>query len=223
MKKNFFWWLFLFIFLTTFYFDFSKTSLSKLFTIKNFQIHNIENTDIDLVYSKLEKFKNINIFLIKNNEIASSITDLDFVKDIGIKKIYPDKIEININEHKIVAVISNNEKKYMLSKEGHVIENYNDKFNSLPVIYGKNTENYFPDFYKLLNDINFNLNKIKYFKYFESNRWDIFLKDGKLIKLSSDKSEAKESLANFIAIYSDKKFEEYKIFDFRVKNQLILK
>ena len=223
MKKNFFWWLFLFIFLTTFYFDFSKTSLSKLFTIKNFQIHNTENTDIDLVYSKLEKFKNINIFLIKNNEIASSITDLDFVKDIGIKKIYPDKIEININEHKIVAVISNNEKKYMLSKEGHVIENYNDKFNSLPVIYGKNTENYFPDFYKLLNDINFNLNKIKYFKYFESNRWDIFLKDGKLIKLSSKESEVKESLANFIAVYSDKKFEQYKIFDFRVKNQLILK
>jgi len=223
MKKNFFWWLFLFIFLTTFYFDFSKTSLSKLFTIKNFQIHNTENTDIDLVYSKLEKFKNINIFLIKNNEIASSITDLDFVKDIGIKKIYPDKIEININEHKIVAVISNNEKKYMLSKEGHVIENYNDKFNSLPVIYGKNTENYFPDFYKLLNDINFNLNKIKYFKYFESNRWDIFLKDGKLIKLSSKESEVKESLANFIAVYSDKKFEKYKIFDFRVKNQLILK
>ena len=86
------------------------------------------------------------------------------------------------------------------------------------LIYGKNTENYFPYFYKLLNDINFDLSKIKYLKYFESNRWDIFLKDGNLIKLSSDKSEAKESLANFIAIYSDKKFEQYKIFDFRVKS-----
>ena len=223
MKKNFFWWLFLLIFLTTFYFDFSKTSLSEFFIIKNFEIKNTENTDIDLVYSKLEKFKYNNIFLINNDEIATSITNLDFVKDIGIKKIYPDKIEININEHKIIAVISNKENKYMLSKEGYIIENYNDKFKSLPIIYGKNTENYFPHFYKLLNDINFNLNKIKYFKYFESNRWDIFLKDGKLIKLSSDKSEAKESLANFIAIYSDKKFEQYKIFDFRVKNQLILK
>ena len=36
---------------------------------------------------------------------------------------------------------------------------HKDKFNSLPLIYGKNTENYFPYFYKLLNDINFNLNK----------------------------------------------------------------
>ena len=223
MKKKLFWWLFLFVFLTTFYFDLSKTNLSEFFIIKNFEIKNTENTDIGLVNSKLEKFKNNNIFLINNDEIASSITDLDFVKNVGIKKIYPDKIKININEHKIVAVISNNQNKYMLSKEGHIIENYNDKFNSLPIIYGKNTENYFPHFYKLLNDINFDLSKIKYLKYFESNRWDVFLKDGKLIKLSSDKSEAKESLANFIAIYSDKKFEKYKIFDFRVKNQLILK
>ena len=223
MKKKLFWWLFLFVFLTTFYFDLSKTNLSEFFVIKNFEIKNNENTDIGLVNSKLEKFKNNNIFLINNDEIASSITDLDFVKNVGIKKIYPDKIKININEHKIVAVISNNKNKYALSKEGHIIENYNNKFNSLPIIYGKNTENYFPYFYKLLNDINFDLSKIKYLKYFESNRWDIFLKDGKLIKLSSDKSEAKESLANFIAIYSDKKFEEYKIFDFRVKNQLILK
>ena len=223
MKKKLFLWTFLFIFLTTFYFDFSKTNVSEFFTIKNFVIKNTENTDIDLAYSKLEKFKNNNIFLINNDEIGSIITDLDFVKDIGIKKIYPDKIEININEHKIVAVISNKENKYILSEEGHIIENYNDKFNSLPLIYGKNTENYFPYFYKLLNEINFDLSKIKYLKYFESNRWDIFLKDGKLIKLSSDKSEAKESLTNFIAIYSDKKFEQYKIFDFRVKNQLILK
>ena len=223
MKKKFFLWLFLFIFLTTFYFDFSKTNVSEFFTIKNFEIKNTENTDIDLAYSKLEKFKNNNIFLINNDEIASSITDLDFVKDIGIKRVYPDKIEININEHKIVALISNNDNRYMLSKEGHIIKNYNNKFNSLPLIYGKNTENYFPYFYKLLNDINFDLSKIKYLKYFESNRWDIFLKDGKLIKLSSDKSVAKESLANFIAIYNDKKFEQYKIFDFRVKNQLILK
>ena len=223
MKKKFFLWLFLFIFLTTFYFDLSKTNVSEFFTIKNFEIKNTENTDIDLAYSKLEKFKNNNIFLVNNDEIASSITDLDFVKDIGIKRVYPDKIEINIKEHTIVALISNNESRYMLSKEGHIIKNYNNKFNSLPLIYGKNTENYFPYFYKLLNDINFDLSKIKYLKYFESNRWDIFLKDGKLIKLSSDESEIKESLADFIAVYSDKKFEQYKIFDFRVKNQLILK
>ena len=149
MKKKFFLWLLLFIFLTTFYFDLSKTNVSKFFTVKNFVIKNTENTNIDLVYTKLEKFKNNNSFLISNDEIASIITDLDFVKDIGIKKIYPDKIEININEHQIVAVISNKENKYILSKEGHIIKNYNDKFNSLPLIYGKNTENYFPYFFQL--------------------------------------------------------------------------
>ena len=106
MKKKFFLWIFLFIFLTTFYYDLSKTNVSEFFIIKNFEIKNTENTDIDLVYSKLEKFKNNNIFLINNDEIASSITDIHFVKDIGIKKVYPDKIEINIKEHTIVSLRS---------------------------------------------------------------------------------------------------------------------
>ena len=39
----------------------------------------------------------------------------------------------------------------MLSKEGHIIENYNDKFNSLPIIYGKILKIIFL-ISKLLND-----------------------------------------------------------------------
>ena len=42
MKKKLFLWTFLFIFLTTFYFDFSKTNVSEFFTIKNFEIKNTE-------------------------------------------------------------------------------------------------------------------------------------------------------------------------------------
>ncbi len=38
MKKKLFWWLFLFVFLTTFYLDLSKTNLSEFFIIKNFEI-----------------------------------------------------------------------------------------------------------------------------------------------------------------------------------------
>ena len=40
MKKKFFLWLFLFVFLTTFYFDLSKINISEFFTIKNFEIKN---------------------------------------------------------------------------------------------------------------------------------------------------------------------------------------
>ena len=48
-KKNIFFWFFLFILLTTFYFDFNKTRLAETFKIKKIEIQGVENADIDLL------------------------------------------------------------------------------------------------------------------------------------------------------------------------------
>ena len=47
------------------------------------------------------------------------------------------------------------------------------------------------------------------------------MKSNKIIKLTS--IEYKKSLKSFLNFKDKNEFEKYKIFDFRVKNQLILK
>ena len=61
-KKNFFLWLFLFLILTTFYYDLNKISLVKTFKIKNIEFTGIENTDSDVINIEVEKLKGQNIF-----------------------------------------------------------------------------------------------------------------------------------------------------------------
>ena len=222
-KKNIFFWFFLFILLTTFYFDFNKTRLAETFKIKKIEIQGVENADINLLYLRLEKFKYNNFFLINRREIASSIIDIDFINKVLIKKIYPDKVQIKIKEHKIIGIITNNKNKYILSEEGIIIKKYDKKFENLPIIYGKEVQIFFPQFYETLKETNFDLNKIEFLKYFDTNRWDIFLKSGRLIKLPSNEYETKQSISKFMSISKDKKFDKFKIFDFRVKNQLIIK
>ena len=133
-KKNNFFWLFLFIVLTTFYFDFNKTKLAETFKIKKIEIQGVENADINLLNLRLEKFKYNNFFLINRRQIASSIIDIDFINKVLIKKIYPDKVQIKIKEHKIIGIIINNKKKYILSEEGIIIKKYDKKFENLPII-----------------------------------------------------------------------------------------
>ena len=72
-------------------------------------------------------------------------------------------------------------------------------------------------------ETNLNINKIEYYKYFETGRWDIFLKNGKLIKLPSGDEKIKNSIKKFILISNKKNFKQFRIFDFRLENQLIVK
>ena len=96
-KNNIFFWSFLFIVLTTFYFDFNKTKILGVFKIKKINVYGIKNANVNLINLRLEQFKNQNIFFLDQNKIALSIVNLDFIDNIRIKKIYPDKINIQIN------------------------------------------------------------------------------------------------------------------------------
>ena len=75
-------------------------------------------------------------------------------------------------------------------------------------------------FFNELVKNNFNINKIKAFYYFDVGRWDIVLKNEKTIKLP--KTNYENILKEIDSILNDPGFSKYKIFDYRIKEQLIL-
>ena len=70
-------------------------------------------------------------------------------------------------------------------------------------------------------DDSIELFEIKIFYLFESKRWDIVTKNNQTIKLPIKNSEI--SLQNFIDLKNQINFGKYKIFDYRINNQIILK
>ena len=68
----------------------------------------------------------------------------------------------------------------------------------------------FLTFTKSLKDIDFKIELIKEFKYFDINRWDIVLKNGKLIRLPS--VNYKDSLKKFLNIYTKDNFKKFNVF-----------
>ena len=82
-------------------------------------------------------------------------------------------------------------------------------------------EKSFSTFYVNLKNINFPFKEIKTFYLFESKRWDLLTLKNQLIKLPINNYN--KSLLNFISLKDQANFEKYKIFDYRIKDQLILK
>ncbi len=61
---------------------------------------------------------------------------------------------------------------------------------------------------------------IKSFYFFESGRWDLIMQDDKVVKLPI--KNYLFSLKNFMLSRGNSNFNNYKIFDYRIKDQLIL-
>ena len=92
-------------------------------------------------------------------------------------------------------------------------------YQNLPYVFGDHEK--FKIFYNNLKKTNFPYDKIKKFTLYESNRWDIETKNKVIIKLPADNYI--ESIENYLSISDDSEFENYKFFDYRIDNQLILK
>ena len=123
-------------------------------------------------------------------------------------------------EKKPIFILQQKKKKFYIDENINLIDYSELKdFKNLPVVFGKK-EN-FRIFYQNLKKINFPLNLIKSYYFFESNRWDLETYEKKIIKLPSENYI--ESLKNFIKLQKTNDFEKFKIFDYRMNNQLILK
>ena len=89
----------------------------------------------------------------------------------------------------------------------------------MPVAFGDKKN--FQTFYNQIKKINFPINTIEKFYLYESKRWDLITKKKQTIKLPVKNYEI--SLKNFVTIENQNNFKKYKLFDYRINDQLILK
>ncbi len=222
IKKNFFIWLFIFVFLSTYSLNSVQKKKISIFSIENINIDGIVNVNETKFKNKINKFFGESLFFFNSKELKKIASEFNFIKEIKIKKIYPDTLNIILKENEPIAILIENNRKILLLEMGNTISNYRaDKTINLPLVSGKNAKKNFYNFYETLKKVNFDTELIEEFKYFSIDRWDIILKNDKIIKLPTERFES--SIEKFISIYDKDNFNNFKIFDFRINGQLILK
>tara|TARA_X000001036_G_scaffold429792_1_gene461499 strand:- start:534 stop:1193 length:660 start_codon:yes stop_codon:yes gene_type:complete len=218
MRKSSFGLIILLIFLTTYNPKFNIIKSSNL-NIQKIVIENNEILNSEEIKRKLSFLYEKSLFFLESEEIKTNLKDEAFIESFSIKKIYPNTLKLMIVEKKPVAILQNKKKKFYISDKGNLINFIEIKlYDNLPMVFG-NGRNFYT-LYKDIQSTSFPLKKIKSFYYFESGRWDLILLDDKVIKLPI--KDQKSSLKNFVISETNSNFENYKIFDYRIKDQLIL-
>jgi len=219
MKKRLIIGLLLLFLFSTYNIKFNKTFFSNL-QIKKITIENNKIIKDKEIKEKLSFLYETNFFFLRTKKIEKKLKEIQFIESYQIKKIYPNNLIIKINEKKPIAIIQKSKQKNYFTARGELIDFRKiKKFEDLPTVFGD--EKSFSTFYVNLKNINFPFKEIKTFYLFESKRWDLLTLKNQLIKLPINNYN--KSLLNFISLKDQANFEKYKIFDYRIKDQLILK
>ncbi len=218
MKKSFFGLIILFIFLTTYKPKFDLT-IGSDFKIKKIQIVGNSVLDSNEIIKKLSFLYEENLFFLNFKDIKKNLNNETFIESFSLKKIYPNTLNIIVVEKEPIAILNNKKKKFYISNKGDFIDFQNiEKYRNLPTVFGSGK--HFYSLYEDLNNIKFPLKSIRSFYFFDSGRWDLETYDHKTIKLPIKNYLI--SLKNYMDSKNNKNFNNYKIFDYRIKDQLIL-
>ena len=218
MKKRLIIALFLLILFTTI--NSQQRFIVSHFDLKTIEIENnflLKDNDIK---NLLISFYNKNLLLLNNNEVKKALMQNSLIESFNIKKKYPNTLKVKIFEKKPIAVLFDKKNRFYLSEKIDLIEFRNlPNYQTLPYVLGNKDD--FKIFYNNLKKINFPLNVVKKYTLYETDRWDIETKDNQVIKLPS--KNYLKNLKNFLDLKSKNDFGKYKLFDYRISKQLILR
>ena len=217
MKKRIVIGLGLLILLTTITSQ-QKIVISK-FNLKEINIENNILTKKKDIKKLLFQIYNKNLIFLKNLEIEKALMQNSFIESFEIKKKYPNTLTIKIFEKKPIAILQYNKNKFYLSEKIELIKFENlSNYQNLPYVIGSKED--FEIFYNSLNKINFPFDQIKKYTLYASKRWDLETVNNKLIRLPA--KDYIKSIKNYLNLINNNDFKRYKLFDYRINNQLIL-
>ena len=191
----------------------------EFFPIKQIEVSKSKNVSKDEIKKELSILYETNLMSLNIEKINSLIIDYELIENVSLKKVYPDKIIIEVKEREIIAIVNKNKDKFFISRDNKLLKfNKNIAKDNLPNVFGDYKK--FIKLYEDLGFLNFNLNNIKAYYYFEVGRWDILTKNKKLIKLPT--LNYKNSITNYMNL-DNNLIRNHSVFDYRIKDQLILK
>ena len=221
MRKTYklFFLIFIFFIFTTYSTKEKSNKFAFFFPIKKILIENNLGTDLNKLKSDLDFLINTSLFFLEKEIFIETIGKHDFIHNIQLKKIYPNTLKILITERIPLAIVKIDKQRFYITKDNEKISFVDLKiYKDLPLIFGKYKN--FNTFYNDLKKNNFKVNEVKAFYYLDVGRWDIVLKNERIIKLPEE--NYLNLLPKINLILDDSNFSTYKVFDFRIKDQLIL-
>ena len=192
---------------------------SNFLKIDNFKIYGLEEQNYLSIEKKLRRLDFGNIFFVNKKDIEKILNSYDIIEYYHITKKYPSSLEIRISKTEFLANTTIDGEIFIFGSNGKFIK-VNKTEKNLPTVFGITSVKNFLDIKRKIDDSKMKYKDIENLFFFPSERWDIKLKNGVLLKLPNRKVVSALDISNKI-LFSDK-FKKIKKIDLRIFNQIII-
>lgn len=123
-------------------------------------------------------------------EARAAIAQLPWVREASVRKVYPDTLEIRIEERQPFAVWQHGSELTIISEKGDAIAPFRGGRHAvLPLVVGPDAPNGAADFIALVRDYPQVASRVKGYVEVANRRWDLRLDNGVTIKLPEHGAE----------------------------------
>lgn len=192
---------------------------SKVFEIKNLKIYGLDQNENTNLLRQLENIKNQNIFFLSKKRLIEILNSNNLIESFSVSKNYPSDLNIVVKKTSFLANTNIQGKNFLIGSNKKLIKS-EYIYPNLPIIFGNPTVK---EFFIIKNNIlksSFNFKDIRKLYFFSSKRWDLELVNGTLIRLPA--TSPAEALNNYLNTKDLPQFDNVKIFDMRIKKQIII-
>jgi cell division protein FtsQ len=208
-------------------FEFSSINITGNKRVKDEEIIAIiKNFELEKGTLIGKNLDNIDLLPLVQNLIDKIKSQLNWIDKVTIKRLMPDILNIEVEEYKPFAIWINNDKKFIIDKEGNSIpflEEYeqSEEFKNMIILSGNGANENAKSLFNILV-INSEISQDIYSANWVGNRrWDIRFFDGLLVKLPE--IEISNAWNDLIKIYSASKNDKaIKSIDLRVSGKIYL-
>ena len=189
------------------------------FKIKNIKLVGLNDMEKVNLLLEFETIKKKNIFFLQKKELIKILNSNNLIESFLINKRFPSDINIIIQKTTFLANIKIFDENFLIGSNKRLIKSELSNPN-LPTVVGNPS---LKDFFLINDNImksSIKLSDIKKLYFFPSKRWDLELNSGIFIKLPM--KDPINSLNKYFQIKSLPQFNDVKIFDMRVENQIII-
>jgi len=216
-SKKILLYFFLFVILgTTHNIYLSKLDLPK---IKKIEINGLDDNEQIKILKDLNFLDRRSLFFLNTTKIEKVVSSHSFVESFTIFRKFPSTLKINIKKTSFLANRYIDDTRFFIGSNGKLIKSEKE-LNDIPIVSGNFENIQFLKLKKIIDESDLSYSEIDSIHYFDSKRWDIEMKNGVLIKLPSQKILTALKFA--VDLLFDENFQNIKIIDTRLNNQIIL-